>query len=159
MNSHIKYIQEIAEKALFGTDLASIPTPIEDVAQRFGLKVVEFDFPDSISGVLKKERNVIGVNKKHHPVRQRFTIAHELGHFLLGHDIGNENDVVDDDFDKPIPKEKEANLFASYILMPEDSVKAEVKKINSIDLKHLAKTFNVSEQAMTIRLLNLNLIK
>jgi Zn-dependent peptidase ImmA (M78 family) len=157
--SHIKYIDEIANKALVSADCKQIPIDIEKVAEKFGLKVVDFDFPDSLSGVLKKSRGVIGVNKKHPMVRRRFTIAHELGHLLLGHDLGKDDDVVDDDFDKPIPKEKEANIFASCLLMPAEMVESEVKKLPRIDLKKLAQTFDVSEQTITIRLLNLNLIK
>lgn len=158
MNSHTSYIQELAAQTLNNLGYKTLPVPIEDVANRLGLRVVEFDFPNSMSGVLKKERKVIGVNKNHHPVRRRFTIAHELGHFLLGHDIGKDDDVIDDDFDKPIPKEREANIFASCILMPATWVKTEVQG-KKIDLKELARKFEVSEQAITIKLLELNLIK
>lgn len=157
MNSQLKYIEDIAEKALALIQPIILPIPIDKVAEKCGLKVIEFDFPDSCSGILKKERGVIGVNKNHHVVRRRFTIAHELGHFLLGHGIGKEEDVIDDDFDKPQYNEKEANLFASCVLMPKDLLKEEVKK-GPIDLKRLAPAFNVSEQAMTIRLLELNLL-
>lgn len=157
MNSHIKYIKEVARKALISSDCMSLPIDIEKVAKKFELNVVEFDFADSISGVLKKDRNVIGINKKQPKVRQRFTIAHELGHFLLGHDIGKNEDVVDDDSEKPLHKEREANIFASQILMPEEALVNEIKK-EKIDLKKLAGIFEVSEQAISIRLLESNLI-
>lgn len=158
MNSHTSYIHELANQTLNNLGYTTPAVPIEKVAEKLGLKVIEFDFPTSISGVLKKERKVIGVNKNHHPVRRRFTIAHELGHFLLGHDIGKNDDVVDEDFDKPLPKEREANIFASCILMPANWIRAEVKG-KEINLKELAQKFEVSEQAITIKLLELNLIK
>jgi len=158
MNPHTNHIQNIAEKALATIGCTEAPVPIKEVASKFNLEVIEFEFPDSFSGVLKKERRVIGVNKKHHNVRKRFTIAHELGHFLLGHNIADEQDILDDDFDKPIHKEKEANIFASQILMPANWVKNDVAKNGKIDLKQLASKYEVSEQAITIRLLELNLI-
>ena len=157
MNSQIKYIKEVAQKALVSADCMSLPVDVKKVAEKFGLSVIEFDFIDSISGVLKKDRNVIGVNKKHSKVRQRFTIAHELGHFLLGHDIGKNEDILDDNSEKPIHTEREANIFASELLMPHDLLVNEVKK-EKIDLKRLASIFDVSEQAISIRLLNSNLI-
>lgn len=157
MSSSTKHIKELAEKALlsFGGDV--LPVPIKDVAGKFGLTVVEFDFPNTLSGVLKKERRVIGVNKNHPIVRQRFTIAHELGHFLLGHEIGIDEDMIDDDFDKPVDKEREANVFAANILIPRRLLKEEVEK-NSINLKKLSELFNVSEQAITIQLLETRLL-
>ena len=158
MQSQTNHIQEIALQALQSINCSYPPVPIEEVAKKLGFAVVEFDFPNSISGVLKKDRMVIGVNAQHHPIRRRFTIAHELGHFLLGHDIGKEEDVVDEDFDKPIHTEKQANIFASCILMPSEWVKSEVQG-KTIDLKVMAQKFSVSEQAITIRLLELNLIK
>jgi hypothetical protein len=58
----------------------------------------------------------------------------------------------------PMPLEREADNFASHLLIPTDKVTESVAKIG-LDLKALAKEFLVSEQAMTIRLLEMNLIK
>ncbi len=149
-------IETIAIKALQSVDCVAPPIPLEQIVEKLGLKIVEFDFHDDISGVLKPEHNVIGVNKKHHPVRRRFSVAHELGHFLLGHRIDQE--IIDDDFDKPLPPEQEANAFAAALLMPADFVKKSVSK-SGLDLDELSKIYEVSKQAMTIRLLALNLIK
>lgn len=124
--------------------------------EKLGLKIVEFDFHEGISAVLKPEHNVIGVNSKHHPVRKRFSVAHELGHFVLEHSVGQE--IVDENFNKPLPQEQEANAFAAALLMPSEMVKKSVTK-NGFDLEELAKIFEVSKQALTIRLLSLNLIK
>jgi len=158
------YIEEMAQQALKKADCEKPPVPVQDIAKKFGLDVVEFPFHEKISGLLKKEDGVIGVNKGQHPVRRRFTIAHELGHFLLGHNIekGVDDDIVDDDYDKPYPQEREANMFASALLMPSEWVKKEFKAqgsdLSKIDLDKLARTFGVSKQAMTIRLLALKLI-
>lgn len=160
MNEHIKYIENLALKVLRTINCEAPPVPVEKIAKKFDFTVIEFDFSDTISGVLKTQRKVIGVNKKHHPIRRRFTIAHELGHFLLSHE-NKGGDFVDDNFEKPISSEREANLFASFLLMPKEWIKKRVKgqRIDSQTIKKLAKEFEVSEQALTVRFLELNLIK
>jgi len=64
-------------------NIYSPPVPVERVAELFSLKIVYYSkFPDSVSGAIIQEEglNAIGVNSNHPKVRQRFTIAHELGH-------------------------------------------------------------------------------
>lgn len=159
MGSQTKHIEKLATLALAKSGAQTLPVLIEEIATAFKLEVVEFPFHSKISGLLKKEEGIIAVNITHHPVRRRFTIAHELGHFLLGHGLGEEyqEQMVDDFFDKPHDQEREANLFASHVLMPTQAVKTEVAK-DGLDLEKLAKTFEVSKQAITIRLLELKLI-
>ena len=157
MNSHSKHIEKLTLQVLKSIGCTNPPVPIEKIPEKFELEVVEFPFHSEVSGLLKKEQGVIGVNKGQHPVRRRFTIAHELGHFLLGHEMGKD-EMVDNTFDRPHSQEQEANIFASYILMPGDWVK-ESKKKHGLDLEKLSKEYEVSKQAMTIRLLELNLIK
>lgn len=157
MNEHLHYIEALANKALKSINCTEPPVPVEEVSEKLGLRVVLFKFPDSISGVLRKPKQAIGVNENHHPIRRRFTIAHELGHFVLHH--GNEEDMIDGQFNNSNnSNEREANAFASFLLMPKEWVLSHYKKIG-LDAKELAKKFNVSEQAMTIRLLELGLIK
>jgi Zn-dependent peptidase ImmA (M78 family) len=160
MTPRRKYIEGLAQQALNTAHCIEPPVPVHDVAKALGLDVVPFAFHNKISGLLKEEDGVIGVNKMHHPLRQRFTIAHELGHFLLGHGMGTayREEMVEDAFDKPNPLEREANLFASLLLMPSEWVKKQVKK-NGLDIDSLSRSFEVSRQAMTIRLLELKLIK
>lgn len=159
MKSDSKYIEELAKRAIDKAGCTMLPIDVEKVAEAMELEVVPFAFHNKISGLLKKEEAVIGVNEMHHPLRQRFTIAHELGHFLLGHGLGEEHqeETIDDVFDKPRPIEREANRFASALLMPEEMVRKHVKK-NGMEIDLLAKTFGVSKQAATIRLLELKLI-
>ena len=159
MSSHNKHIEELAIQALDAADCKTYPVPVEKVAEKMGLEVVEFPFHDNISGLLKKEEGIIGVNKNQHPVRRRFTIAHELGHFLLGHGMENPQDeIVDGHFAKSDLREREANVFASALLMPSAWVIEAVKK-EGLDIEKLAPMFEVSKQALTIRLLALNQIK
>jgi Zn-dependent peptidase ImmA (M78 family) len=159
MDSHSKYIEEIAKQALKKSAYQELPVLVEQVAKSVGLEVIAFPFHQKISGVLKKEQGIIAINKNHSPVRQRFTAAHELGHFLLGHGMEDVTDdrEVDESFEKPDLKEREANLFASALLMPADRVKEAIKKEGQ-DIDKLASIFGVSKQAMTIRLLALKLV-
>lgn len=133
------------------------PVPIEAVAKFFGIHIIYYPkFPDSISGTIIKDEDLhaIGVNDTHPRVRQRFTIAHELGHYMMGHDTSK---ILDDTFDKNSDQEKEANKFASEILMPLKILGDDINK-KPCDIPTLAKRYEVSEQAMSIRLLETGLI-
>lgn len=88
------------------------------------------------------------------PVRQRFTVAHELGHFALGHedsprDGGNFYSSGD-------PKERMANKFAAELLMPATLIRHYFGMAPSVEA--LAQQFGVSRDAMGYRLLNLGLV-
>lgn len=136
---------------------ATLPVDLDAIAEVLQLRIERFPFPNEISGLLKKELRVIGVNETHPERRQRFTLAHEIGHYVLGHNITNDEDFVDDlKTDSTSTTEREANYFASVLLMPEEAVKKTSR--GGIDLKKMADTFAVSEQAMTIRLLEIGLI-
>jgi len=138
-------------------NVVKAPIPIEKVASLFSLEIVYYPkFPNSISGAIIKDEDLhaIGVNENHPKVRQRFTIAHELGHYIMGHD---ENTILDDTFDKNTDKEREANKFAGELLMPYDLLKSDIEK-EICDIPSLAKKYEVSEQAMSIRLLETNFI-
>jgi len=139
---------------------------VDDIARHFGVDVREEAFPDDISGALHRgpERAVIAVNSTHHQHRRRFTIAHELGHFLLHHDAPSYYDqaqqvglhfrarVTGTTWD---PKEVEANRFAAELLMPRRLLLARVGDSVGVDAAQLAAEFNVSTQAMTSRLAEL----
>lgn len=145
------------------------PVPLEKVADMLGAKIVYSKFNGEISGLLARRGDeiVIGVEKTHPPARQRFTIAHEIGHLVM-HDLGDLH--VDKEFlvrlRSPISSEAvdvdeiEANAFAAALLMPESILRNDVKQL-SVDfedqrqVKTLADRYGVSAQAMTFRLLNL----
>lgn len=153
-------VTDKVRKIIKKLEISSPPIPLEKVANLFSIKIIYYNaFPDHISGMIvdQKEFIAIGINKNHPKVRQRFTIAHELGHFLLGHEIPEK--IIDDSFDKPIDKEKEANKFASELLMPKDFLEKDLAKGNEIlKIPDLARRYMVSEQAMSIKLMNSGLI-
>lgn len=138
------------------------PVDVEGLARALGI-VVDRDFlPDDISGMIEPTdvgTYRITVNRGHAHTRQRFTIAHELGHFLLHeHLIGS---GIDDDrayrstsagryYNTAIgPKEEtDANKIAASILMPIELIKP--RRDEGAD--QLAEDFGVSVHAMSIRL-------
>jgi len=122
--------------------------------------------PDDLCGYIEKDDNgkvTIYYNPNHHENRIRFTIAHELAHFLLGH--LNENHKAYRDFTNNFtnltydPKEVEANKTAAKILMPEDKLYFLIYKKGITSIKELAKIMRVSEAAMLYRLKNLGWLK
>lgn len=135
------------------------PVDVKQVAEDIGLTVLEWDFDDTISGVLilDGEHKAIGVNKSHPYQRQRFSLAHELGHYCLGHNPIFDVDILDPQADRPTTVyERQANSFAAEILMPPHMVRRAYSRLGE-DLPALAREFRVSQQAMWIRLLELGL--
>ncbi len=149
-----------------------IPVDVEAVAKAYGVTVVRQELEDSISGVLqiKDGHGIIVVNAAHHPNRQRFSIAHELGHYLLHREDGSV--FVDR---SPVffrdrasssgirHQEVDANAFAAELLMPEEDLEAQlngrpIDAFDEVSVRRLAAHFGVSAQALTIRLTRLDLV-
>src|SRR4051812_6271332 len=81
-------IEETATRVLRKCKVSTSPVNILRVAQSLGAKVAFEPFGEELSGMLvrKDDQVIIGVNSRHPKTRQRFTIAHELGHWQLGHE-------------------------------------------------------------------------
>ena len=143
------------------------PVPVERLAHFVGAKIHFEPFDGGISGLVHRPPQgpiIIGVNSSHARTRQRFTIAHELGHLILHR---NELFHVDE---SPVirfrneesslatnAEEIEANQFASELLMPDHLLSKELSRLpgnmsaeDAIPI--LARRFQVSEQALTLRL-------
>ncbi|WP_337882604.1 ImmA/IrrE family metallo-endopeptidase [Chromobacterium haemolyticum] len=109
-------------------------------------------------------RPTIVYNPYEHANRQRFTIAHELGHMMCSHLRGEDGNALFRDpaanftGDVTDPRETEANQFAAEILMPEEAVRHLVRSWHTPSIRYLATQFQVSTQAMNFRLINLGLI-
>lgn len=164
----IENANKAANDLLKKLEIKTLPIKIEEVAKILGLKVVGWAFDDDISGTLIIKESVIGFNQTESRVRRRFTIAHELGHYILHK---TEKSIFLDKlfrFNYPNPDqntkfEMEANAFAAAILMPEGLIRKETKNLefdlgDELSIKYLAKKFDVSTTAMYYRLLNLQLM-
>lgn len=89
--------------------------------------------------------------------RQRFTIAHELGHYVLGHGHAFRDPSSHFSMSYYDPREVDANQFAAEILMPELAVNVLVKQRKIRDVNELARIFDVSVNAMSYRLKKLGI--
>lgn len=169
-------LESRAEKTLRDTDTYRVPVAIDIVAQRLNLTMSAAPLGEKVSGMLvvMGERGAIGYNSSHPRVRQRFTISHEIAHYLLHAKKvektqlfidssvtfrRDENSSAGDDRD-----EVEANQLGAALLMPKGLVQQEVKR-NELDLDDenaislLAKKFQVSAAAMSHRLVNLRMLR
>ncbi|HHJ4200033.1 ImmA/IrrE family metallo-endopeptidase [Aeromonas veronii] len=143
---------------------ADMPVNLDKLCDDLGIELSYVAMDDDISGEIECRKNgrfAINVNKDHHPNRQRFTIAHELGHFihhrsLIGDGI-NDNKLYRSTnqgkyFNQNITlgHEKEANTFAASLLMPREVV-IECRR-KGMSIKEMADYFRVSQAAMSYRL-------
>ncbi len=144
--------------------LYSLPIDPVLLANRLGITVNNAKFAeDSCAALIAKRGHTtrIFVEQSDPPYRKRFSIAHELGHHFLH--LLEDGEILDTHADMfrekepvggPISefriREIQANWFAASLLMPEEFVAAEWER--SPNVSHLAKAFNVSEEAMGYRL-------
>ncbi|MFD7094191.1 ImmA/IrrE family metallo-endopeptidase [Streptomyces xanthophaeus] len=142
-----------------------------DLARELDILVVPQRMDDDVSGMLLRKDGscVIGVNKAHSRERQRFTVAHELGHLRLHEGrplildtdarVNYRNSVSSMATDR---EEIDANRFAAALLAPEEMVRRAAQRISfrtTDDLvRALAQQFLLSEMAMTYRLMNLGIV-
>jgi Zn-dependent peptidase ImmA (M78 family) len=163
MNSK-KKIQNKVTELLNNCQISEPPIDVETIVHCLGIDLNYVKFEDEeISGVLiNKEGHInIGVNENHPHNRQRFTIAHEIGHYILHYDKPL---FVDERFrDKTSsegknPEEIDANTFAAELLMPEPFIRGDMAQLKNWDeesIRELAKKYQVSAESLVYRLSNL----
>ena len=140
------------------TDL-SPPIPIDDIARAAGIIAIEGIDTEDVEGMLVsddgKDKGVIFYRQSSPPGRQRFTIGHELGHFLLLHHGARQSCIASDiktsssaASDQDL--EAEANRFAHLLLMPDRLIEASLGDHKpSIDLlREISCLFNMSFEAI-----------
>lgn len=174
-----KLIQQMVQDLLSTHGIQHAPVPIERIARELGITIKLDEVDDELSGFLFRDKDtgttIIGANKSHPPNRLRFTIAHELGHFLLheGERIHMDEKSVSYTVDfrdgrsgrGEDDKEKEANFFAAELLMPSTLLRQDLagKRLDLFEdgdaLEKLAKKYKVSLQALTFKLTNLGYIQ
>lgn len=127
-----------------------------------GLKLERASLGPDIAGKLTRDPTALAgfrivVNTRDNPARQRFTMAHEVAHYVLHRDLISEG-VVDDALYRSSLSdgyEREADRFAAQILLPAQAVKDAFRKQRG--LAPLADIFGVSVAALRIRLNELGL--
>lgn len=174
---HKKHVWREAQQLLDEYKVRRAPVPVRRIAEEHAC-VIDAELDDDISGMLipRPEGWVIAVNAAHSATRQRFTLAHELGHlrlhrFATPHADGRFVVRFRDErsSEGSAAEEIEANQFAAELLMPRALVLKELRKAGfdyAPDLEgqpdefveftsRVARLFDVSQQALTIRLSSL----
>jgi len=142
---------------------------IISMATTLGINVYSEPMSNDKSAFLRKEDDTftITVNENHKMERQRFSVAHEIAHFILHNDlienntcVGRESNAISLDLEK----EEEADNFAAEMLMPQKYVEEYLSKNNihknmfifdDAIVKDLANKFNVSFFASIVRMRDL----
>lgn len=173
-----KQIKMQAEQFCQDNGINEYPVKIVNICNQKGIKVFEEYINPDVSGLIvvdEKEWEKYGTNKfivvnlADSPERRRFTIAHELAHYVLhrrdnllyAHRDVNNQSLRQNEI------EAEANYFATNILMPENLVRERVEDIKKILwgvapnftlVNEVADSFLVSKKAAEVRLKQLGLI-
>jgi len=169
-------LESRAEKTLRDTDTFRVPVAIEVVARRLNLTMEAAALGENVSGMLvvKGARGAIGYNSAHARVRQRFTISHEIAHYLLHAKKSEKAQLFidrhvtfrrDENSSTGVDRDEvEANQLGAALLMPKGLVQQEIQRhdLNLDDeeaISLLAKRFHVSTAAMSNRLVNLRMLR
>lgn len=158
---------ELRERYLAAYGGTEIPVPVESIAEDLlGLRIEEDDLGEC-SGMLIPSERLIVVNASEAmsgdtPTRRhRFTIAHELGHWIC-HAKGTTDPAatycrakdLSQDADRAL--EREANVFGAELLMPEAAVREAWAAFP--DAAYVASKFDVSAMAAQWRLYSFGLV-
>lgn len=161
--ARIGFAREMARKLLKENRIKKPPVDLKAILNKKGYMYLEMDnFLDSVDAIFVNKDGKIyaAVNAKHHVYRQRFSLAHELGHITLCHGEPYYNSCTS--LNNPVIKkphfpiesifEVEANIFAGELLVPLDILKIEIKKTR--DFQELSKIFMVSKEVVGIAINN-----
>ncbi|MDE2470963.1 MAG: ImmA/IrrE family metallo-endopeptidase [Bradyrhizobium sp.] len=169
MTANPERAREAARAILRAFGVKGVPVPVERIIKARNIVLQYAPLEEDLSGMayIKDGVGIIGVNALHHPNRQRFSAAHELGHHELHvQEIGKavhvdkgfrvllRDDVSSQGID---PLEIEANAFASELLMPSEFLLSALDA-GGLDIEDdagieaLARKFRVSAAAMRYRL-------
>lgn len=142
--------------------LSEHPVKLGAIAKRLGVKVLLSTLPRGTSGQIGQENGgfVIRINRHEAKHRQRFTLAHELAHFLLHRDRivaeGGWSENVLLRSGQPASIEYEANRLASDLVIPSGQLAEATAEysgpMTSEVIEDLARRFGVSTAAMEIKL-------
>lgn len=172
----IAAIRKKANDILKDAHQKRIPIHLDEIAEYLEIDVLYEDLEDEMSGFLLVKNGLASaaINDNHHVNRQRFTLAHEIGHYCLHVDEQIDEDMFVDRLvfnrDKSASKgeiknEIEANKFAAELLMPSQMLRNHIARLYSNkDLEDdetisaLANDFKVSTTAMGYRLGGLGLV-
>ena len=169
----VNEMPEVAQMILDRLGIEEVPIPIVAIMKSLNFQVVAGELKDEISGIIGidddlaknfKSSKVIAINNKDNVGHQRFTMAHELAHYLFDFDVSNQIVYYNtyNTFEDENEEERRANYFAANLLMPEKKFKKEfdtvvIKNNLYVTVEKLSQIFQVSGEAVRRRISELSL--
>lgn len=157
-NSEIEQMVDTILQDTYGGEILSAPINLSSILKVYGINLRETSFSSGICGEFNRNDNAISLStiksvKDYIPMS--FTVAHCLGHYFL-HPKKEKDTVYRRQLInlKDTKEEYEANIFASYILMPKRYFKTACRVLKYE--KKLATLFGVTNTLIQLRLENLN---
>lgn len=136
----------------FGLE-SECPVPVEDIAHALGIEIVQGELEGALASFTRVGRHArIRVSDAHvDPGQLRFSIAHELGHVVLGHSAGGLAEHEHGEVDSLL--ETEADAFAAELLLPAPAARSrcEVSPVDLDVIDRVAAHFGVTIVAAAIR--------
>lgn len=169
--SNVTKCMDAHQQEIYNRYKDTFPFKIVEFINELGIRVIAAEIPYYISGAIRKEEDnyAVYINDSHFLTRQRFTLAHELGHFFYDKEYLDSNEIIDPSkqaqpkilFRKdiyPIDSKMQgmdikANQFAAELLMPKEKFIEVWNRETSPE--EVAKFFGVSVEATKIRASNL----
>ncbi len=156
------FVTQRAASALRDAGITAPPVPVRVLATFFAVTLVPVrGWPDGAHAQWQPVLREVRFRAEDAQVRQRFSICHELGHILLGHDpltFSSLSDPESHDYaeDEGIAREREADQFASELLLPPAWVRDDWKR--GLRWNEIAARYMVSTHAAGIAIDQLHLI-
>jgi Zn-dependent peptidase ImmA (M78 family) len=159
-----KIARQLALALLKQSRITTPEVDVESLAVACGLEVAYVEVDSALSGQLYPDLREVTINRKSRSrERQRFTLAHELGHWQLRHHVeaqlpedllGYSGVFEGDSTSEGLSRiEVEANTFAAELLIPSPWIRKVPKPLRSGQAQQLAARYGVSEQAMFYQLM------
>ena len=155
-----KKVRNKTWEVLLNCKINSLPVNLAAVAIQYDIKIIPYSSTSFVHALKQealsgdgfsenvKDKKIIFINDRiSNNSRRRFTLAHELGHCILGHPIDNIQFRTNEFYDSKQALEAEANVFARDLLMP--AVVLAKMDIHNVD--EIVKLCKVSNQSATIR--------
>ena len=121
---HLWLQSDQSELAKFWDVFESVPVKVGVIAERLGIEVLSLTLSTEISGLIRKREDAtyeIQVNNTDAAVRQRFTVCHEIAHYLLHRSLIDVEGITDNILYRSklsSRQETEANRLGAAILLP-----------------------------------------
>ncbi len=149
---------QAASKVLKKCQIKSLPIDLDRIARQYSMVIAPSSTIDADGWIVySKDQKLASIKYRDgmKTGRKRFTIAHEMGHFFLQNLNQDDEQSCQIDGPKKPELEREADEFASHLLMPEDLVKSLVgSRISGYeDILKISHTGEVSQQAAALRLM------